>query len=284
MSRFYEEVTLSARGMCLAAAAKRTQEDLSQLSVAGVVELEMLEADSLAVLRMHLYEALPDPALLLVARAGRTQWEVLACGEVVLDCFGAECRGDWSGGDGGGGGAGVGRGRAVDGAPRGYHAGGGRGAGDEGHRRQGRSERRLRGVADGGGAALGGVYRGRGRLSNLRRGGAGRRAGTGSPRCTCGRHPTESTTRAASPMTGKGGPGTEQATWLMGRDGQVHHGRRAGAAAGYRRGHPDRLQERRPARAHGAERESEGAGGAPVLLSAHDGGRGGAHRGAPPPA
>ena len=105
--------------MCLAAAAKRTQEDLSQLSVAGVVELEMLEADSLAVLRMHLYEALPlpDPALLLVARARKTQWEVLACGEVVLDCFGPGCRGDWSGG--GGSGAGVGRGRAVDGAPRG---------------------------------------------------------------------------------------------------------------------------------------------------------------------
>ena len=43
----YEEVTLSARGICLAAAAKRTQEDLLKLSVVGVMELEMPEADSL---------------------------------------------------------------------------------------------------------------------------------------------------------------------------------------------------------------------------------------------
>ena len=169
MSRFYEEVTLSARGMCLAAAAKRTQEDLLQLSVAAVMELEMLEADSLAVLRMHLYEALPlpDPALLLVVRAGRRnrscwrperwRWALWGWVRRRLEWWRRRRRR-----------SGRGPRCQLDGAPRGSYAGGGRGAGDEDRVDWWQlCERRLRGVADGGGAALGGVRRGQGKVHSL---------------------------------------------------------------------------------------------------------------------
>ena len=46
----------------------------------------MPEADSLAVLRKHQYKALslPDPGMLLLARVGKTQQEVLASGEAGL--------------------------------------------------------------------------------------------------------------------------------------------------------------------------------------------------------
>ena len=61
LSRFYEEVTLSASGMCVVAAAKRMQEDLSKLSVAAVIELGMPDADRLAVLKKSHYDGRTDP-------------------------------------------------------------------------------------------------------------------------------------------------------------------------------------------------------------------------------
>lgn len=91
LSRFYEKVTLSASGMCLAAAAKQTQEDVSRLSVAAVLELGMPEEDTLAMLKKFHYDAslpLSNGGLLIVANAGKTQYELLASGEAALAALG----------------------------------------------------------------------------------------------------------------------------------------------------------------------------------------------------
>ena len=90
LSGFYEKVTLSACGMCLAAAAKKTQDDLPQLSVGAVMELALPEEDSLAVLKKQQYRELPlpDPSLLIVAKARMTQHEVFASDEAVLAALG----------------------------------------------------------------------------------------------------------------------------------------------------------------------------------------------------
>ena len=78
LSRFYDEVTLSARGMCLAAAAKMTQEDLFG-SPRAVLELGLPEDDLAAAFKQH-YDQLPlsDPGLLIVARADKTQDDMIS--------------------------------------------------------------------------------------------------------------------------------------------------------------------------------------------------------------
>ena len=82
-------------------------------------------------------------------------------------------------------------------------------------------------------------------------------------------------------------PGLPRQRLRIRREGRVRTGRRAGAAAGPRRGNPDRLQERWTARGNGAEREGEGAGAGPLcwavdLFVTGDAVR--IARGAPPPA
>jgi hypothetical protein len=77
LSRFYDEVPLSPRGMCLAAAAKRTQEDLIR-SPRAVLELGLAEDDLAAVFKQH-YDRLrlSDPGLLIVARADKKQDDLI---------------------------------------------------------------------------------------------------------------------------------------------------------------------------------------------------------------
>ena len=77
LTRFYDEVPLSARGMCLAAAAKRTQGDLIQ-SPKVVMELGLPEEDALAVLTQPTHSMTRCHSLRALGGGGRKQAVVAA--------------------------------------------------------------------------------------------------------------------------------------------------------------------------------------------------------------
>ena len=79
VGRFYGSLPLSPSAMCVAAAARMTPEDLARMSPRQVMDLQLRDEDSLAVLRACQYEqlAISDDGMLIAARAGHSLDQLL---------------------------------------------------------------------------------------------------------------------------------------------------------------------------------------------------------------
>ena len=81
LRRFYDTVPLSASGMCLAAEAKISANELTACNPAALMQVKgFTEQDKLAVLKQHQYKDLPlsDAGMLIAATATKTAGELTA--------------------------------------------------------------------------------------------------------------------------------------------------------------------------------------------------------------
>eukprot|EP01043_Picozoa_sp_COSAG02_P048619 COSAG02_NODE_4793_length_4973_cov_2.768158_3_plen_305_part_00 len=93
IGRFYEKLQLSVSGMCLVAAAKKTQDQLMG-SPEAIAEIDGLSIeDQVAVLKVHHYADLPTmtgTGMQLAAKAGKSQQDLLDLDEQSLSSLGLE--------------------------------------------------------------------------------------------------------------------------------------------------------------------------------------------------